>query len=59
MRKIYQSPQIRTKIFVSQDFLAASILDPTKDDQDITVTDEEYDGLFRVTRHHSIWDDEE
>jgi hypothetical protein len=36
---------------------AASALDPTKDEQGVTPTDDEYDGEFGA-RQYSVWSDE-
>ena len=36
---------------------SASELDPSKDDQNVTPTEEEYDGEFGAKKFHSVWEE--
>ena len=55
-RKEYIVPQIKLHTVEAQQNLAASGLDPTKDDQVITPSDDEFDGEFGAKQ--SVWDEE-
>ena len=55
-RKEYIVPQVKLHTVEAQQNLAASVLDPTKDDQVITPSDDEFDGEFVAKQ--SVWDEE-
>lgn len=58
-RKSYSSPTITEFALCTQLILMASTLeDPTKEEQDITPTDDPYGGEFQ-SRRKSQWDDDE
>ena len=57
MKKEYIEPSIKMLVTGCESLLAsASELDPTKDDQKVTPSEEEYDGEFGA-KHHSIWEE--
>lgn len=57
MKKEYIEPSIKMQVTVYESLLAsASELDPSKDNQEVTPTEEEYDGEFGA-KHHSIWEE--
>lgn len=46
------------QVTVYESLLAsASELDPSKDDQNVTPTEEEYDGEFGAKKFHSVWEE--
>ena len=54
----YIIPQFKTLLMTSDAVMqAASALDPTKDEQGVTPSDDEYDGEFGA-RQYSVWSDE-
>ena len=55
-KREYIVPETKILATVAMMPLAASVLDPTKDDQSITPSDEEYDGEFGSKQ--TIWDEE-
>jgi hypothetical protein len=58
MKKEYIEPSIKMQVTVYESLLAsASELDPTKDDQNVTPTEEEYDGEFGAKKFHSVWEE--
>lgn len=58
MKKEYISPITTLFLMETQLMTTASQLNQTKDDQNITTTEEEYNGEFG-SRRHNVWDDEE
>jgi len=40
-----------------EEMIAATQLDPNKDNQEITPTDDPYDGEFGAKKFHSVWDE--
>ncbi|MBR6963052.1 MAG: hypothetical protein IKH86_05385 [Prevotella sp.] len=57
MKKEYIEPSIKMLVAGYESLLAsASELDPSKDNQEVTPTEEEYDGEFGA-KHHSIWEE--
>ena len=57
MRKEYISPEVKHLAFDEMLMAAQSVLDPDKDNQSITPTDDEWDGEFSAN-HNNVWDDE-
>ena len=57
MKKEYICPELKHFEVESSELLEQTQLDPTKDQQDITPTEEEYDGEFGANQTN-IWDDE-
>lgn len=58
MKKEYIEPSIKTLVTGCESLLAsASELDPSKDDQNVTPTEEEYDGEFGAKKFHSVWEE--
>jgi hypothetical protein len=54
----YIIPQIKTLLMTSDAVMqAASALDPTKDEQGVTPSDDDYEGEFGA-RSYSVWSDE-
>lgn len=57
MKKEYLEPSIKMLVAGYESLLAsASELDETKDDQNVTPTEEEYNDEFGA-KHHSIWEE--
>ena len=48
MKKTYIIPQTMVEVTVTEQVLATSILNKDSDNQEITLTDEEYDDEFNV-----------
>ena len=60
MKKTYMIPGIDVvEVRVDTVLGAASVLDPSKDNQDITPTDDEYNDEFGSRRNLDRWDEEE
>lgn len=60
MKKIYMMPSIDiTEVLIDTVLTGESSLDPAKDDQSVTPSDEEYNDEFGGNRHRDQWDDEE
>lgn len=58
MKKEYIEPSIKMQVTVYESLLAsASKLDPTKDDQNVTPTEEEYNDEFGAKKFHSVWEE--
>ena len=58
-RKIYNKPVVTLFTLSTHSLLMASRFNnPTEEQQDITPTDEEYDGEFQ-SRRKDVWEDEE
>lgn len=57
-RKKYITPTLTTYSVTTHTFVMGSQLNPNEDSQDITPTEEEYDGEFN-SRRHNVWDEEE
>jgi len=58
-RKIYNKPVVTLFILSTHSLLMASQFgDSSQDEQNITPTDEEYDGEFQ-SRRKDVWEDEE
>ncbi len=55
MKKTYITPLTQVTAAVVTEMLAASKLTPNTDSQDVTLTDEEYDGEFSVKEHTIDW----
>ena len=52
MEKTYIQPLIKVEFAECEMLLAASKLDVTSDEQNITLSNEEYDGVFSVKEYH-------
>ena len=60
MKKIYMMPSIDvTEVQIDTLLEGGSTLDPTKDSQEVTPVDDEYDGEFGGNRNRYSWDDDE
>ena len=60
MKKIYMMPSIDiTEVLTDTVLTGGSSLDPTKDDQSVTPSEEEYNDEFGGNRNRDQWDDEE
>lgn len=57
-RKEYITPTLTTYLVTTHTFVMGSQLDPNEDSQEITPTDEDYDGEFQ-SRRRSAWEDEQ
>jgi len=58
-RKIYNKPVVTLFTLSTHSFLMGSQFgDSSQDEQNITPTDEEYDGEFQ-SRRKDVWEDEE
>lgn len=55
MNKNYIKPDTKVLWVVAEDCLLDVSLDPTKDDQNITPDNEEYNGEFGANQN-SVWD---
>ena len=59
-KKAYIVPEMNVFHMVAEPVMAAaSTLDPEKDNQEITPSDDEYDGEFGSRMGKGIWDDED
>lgn len=56
MKKTYIQPQTKFAVVESETLLKASVLDETKDENSIVVTEEEYNGEFSAP-HVNVWDE--
>ncbi|MBQ7422918.1 MAG: hypothetical protein IJV27_12385 [Prevotella sp.] len=58
MKKIYkESPQTKFMAMDTEVMMVASALDSNKDNQDVGLTNEEYDEEFGSKLHYSLWED--
>lgn len=58
MKKIYETPAVLVEQLSAIHFIAASILDKTLDEQDITLTETELNVEFSVKEDHTqSWED--
>jgi hypothetical protein len=57
MKKVYMEPTVKVLSADLEEMIAATQLDPNKDNQEITPTDEPYDGEFGAKKFHSVWDE--
>lgn len=58
MKKIYETPAVLVEQLSAIHFIAASILDMTLDEQNITLTETEFDSEFSVKEDHTqSWED--
>lgn len=58
MKKTYESPAVLVAQLSAIHFIAASRLNNTQDEQDVTLTDTEYNSEFSVKEDHTnSWED--
>lgn len=60
MKKKYMMPSIDiTEVLIDTVLTGGSSLDPAKDDQSVTPSEEEFNDEFGGNRNRDQWDDEE
>lgn len=59
MKKEYIAPRMKAKALMTEGTILEISLDPTKETQNVTPVEEEYDGEFgaREFVSRSVWDD--
>ena len=54
-KKEYTAPRLSIVAVEAEQMMAASILNPDKDSQGVTLSDEEYDGEFNAKENNVDW----